>query len=156
MQTPYGFGTPRANRPGSGRGSSLAYARANAEDRIIDFCIALESSLLSDVGEELIIPSLSPRRGAPCRNERPRVTRWLLRKIYEARSAIVHHGKTLRQLKGKTRSFVLLAPSLDEICEDVVRAILSAYIARLAAGESLEEVNEELDRRLLPQSAHAG
>ena len=47
------------------------------------------------------------------------------------------------------------APSLDEICEDVVRAILCAYIGRLAVGESLKEINEELERRLLPRSGPA-
>jgi hypothetical protein len=126
-----------------------AYARATAEDRIIDFCIALESSLLSDVREELRY-RLSLRGAALLASERePEHTRWLLCKIYDVRSAIVHDGKSLQQIMEKTPSFAPLAPSLDEICEDVVRNVLCAYIRRLAAGQSLKDVNEELERRLV-------
>ncbi len=106
--------------------------------------------------EELVY-RLSLRGAALLAGKRdPEVTRWLLRKIYEARSAVVHDGKSLRQIEAKTRPFVPLAPSLDEICEDVVRAILCAYIGRLAVGESLKEINEELERRLLPRSGPGG
>ena len=79
-------------------------------NRIIDLCIALESSLLSDVREELVY-RLSLRGAALLAGKRdPEVTRWLLRKIYEARSAVVHDGKSLRQIEAKTRPFVPLCP----------------------------------------------
>ena len=101
------------------------------------------------------LPTLSPWRGSPCRKRDPEVTRWLLRKIDEARSAFVHDGKSLRQMRRRDPSS-RFAPSLDEICEDLVRAILCAYIGRLAVGESLKEINEELERRLLPRSGPGG
>jgi len=126
-----------------------AYARNTAEDRIIDFCIALESSLLSGVREELKY-RLSPRGAALLARERePESTRWLLTKIYDARSAIVHDGKSLQQIIQAMPPLVSLAPSLAEICEDIVCNILCAYISRLAGGKSLQNVNEDLERRLI-------
>jgi hypothetical protein len=127
-----------------------AFARSTPEDRIIDFCIALESSLLSHVSEELTY-RLSLRGAVLLAAKRnPEVTKWLLRMIYNARSAIVHNGKSLSQImERKTQPLLPVAPSLDEVCEDIVRHTLCSYIRCLASGETLKEVNEDLDRRLL-------
>ena len=67
----------------------------------------------------------------------PDATASLLQKIYDERSKIVHDGYHLRERQ------------LTVTCEDVVRRLLRKYLARVADGESLEDVNKKLDSSVI-------
>ena len=128
-----------------------AYSRKAGEDKIIDLTIALESSLLSGIQEELKY-RLSVRGAALLAGSRDsQETQSLLKVTYDARSSIVHMGKELSELSNKTGSVIppLQPHELPKRCEDIVRDILKEYIARLTKGQTIKEINDELDRRIV-------
>lgn len=114
-----------------------AYTRQDSEDRVLDYTIALESSLLRGIREELRY-RLSVRGAAlTCRKADPTEIQSLLIQIYDARSGIVHDGKMLADRE------------LAKRCGEVVRLILRCYLDRIAAGESISTINVNLDRLLI-------
>ena len=127
-----------------------AYARQCSEDGIIDLTIALESCLLRGIRYKLK-GQLSIRGAALLAHLRdPQKTRALLKVMYEVRSEIAHDGRLFSddEVQEKIERFGSdAARDFLHACEDVTREILREYVLRLAAGCSLAELSEELDRR---------
>ena len=131
-----------------------SYNRRKAEDKLVDFVIALESSLLSGLSDEL-----SYRlglRGAIllAETEDPVYTAAFLQAVYEIRSKIVHEGRGLFELVSSLKKLKKIAPQIDigqipQICEDMVRKILKKYLALLSSGRQLSEINADLDNQIL-------
>jgi hypothetical protein len=134
--------TVQANGTSGGLSVSLrrfnqAYTRDNDEDRVLDYTIALESCLLQGIREELRY-RLSVRGAALVSGRAdPVETQAKLSQIYEVRSGIVHEGRSPTDL------------TIGKVCNDMLRLILRCYIDRLAAGESVKSINQDLDRQLV-------
>lgn len=114
-----------------------AYTRDIAEDRIIDLTIALESTLLSRIHNELNYRMAFRGACLLADEQDPEPTFSLLQKIYNERSKIVHDGWHLRDR------------TLPLRCEEVVRRILRAYLVRVARGESLGAINKDIESRVI-------
>jgi hypothetical protein len=118
-----------------------SYTRDTGEDRIIDLAIALESSLLVGIREELKF-RLALRGAALLRARRdPQETFAVLQTIYDVRSAIVHDGKSLSHMNS--------AFDLPDRCEDLVRDVLTEYVASLLTSGSVSSMNKALDKTIL-------
>jgi len=122
-----------------------SYSRTSQEDRLVDLAIVVESSLLYGMRDELSYRAslLGAAMLAPTRSAME--TSKLIKSLYEARSMIVHNGKTLAGMK-KSDQFC-------DQCEEVIRAILRTYVEQLArvdAGtHSVESLNADLGRDLI-------
>ncbi len=128
-----------------------AYGRQSGEDTIIDLTIALESCLLPNTRKKKA--PLSKRGAALLINRRnPVETQALLKTVYEIRSEIAHNGKPLSD-EGVRRKVERLGPVITKdflhACENVARDVLRESALRLAAGGSLAELCQELDRQIL-------
>lgn len=132
----------------SHRGLALAlrrfnqsYGRRNDEDKLLDHVIALESCLLHAIKTPVELKYRFTLRGtallATCTSRKPEATKKLLAEAYDARSSIVHTGRTLREL-GRKREFVRRTEAL-------VRDTLLTYVKRAEGGKGLVAVNKELD-----------
>lgn len=124
---------------------------------MIDLTIALESTLLAGLRDELKY-RLALRGAALLAGMRdPTEVYGLLRAIYDIRSAVVHDGILLSEItKGDLWKCVQalkpkpIAPlDLPDYCEDITRLILREYLKRLAAERSLENINCELESTVL-------
>jgi hypothetical protein len=131
-----------------------AYGRKNPEDRIIDLTVALENLLLTGISDELQF-RLAMRGAALLRKSwQPTKSFSLLQAIYNARSSIVHDGKTLddpslqKQILSKLEPTLNSSRFLDE-AERIVRAVLREYLDLLVSGASLKKINDDLDRSVL-------
>jgi len=113
-----------------------AYSRDNLEDPVLDYTIALESCLLRGLNDELAY-RFSMRGAAVAAGKRdPVQVQSDLKRIYSARSKIVHEGR-------------MPHPDLAELCNDLSRVILLCYLERLASGESVKAISEKLDRQII-------
>jgi HAMP domain-containing protein len=145
-----------------------SYTRTDPEDQIIDLTVALESSLLAGLTDELVY-RLGLRGAALLGAARdPAAVSQLLRALYIARSQIVHEGRTLSDLmKGRdsaAKDFQrtvrqsgqrLEISHLLQAFEEIVRQVLRAYAGRLSVLDSHPEdkpiliVNRSLDETVL-------
>jgi Apea-like HEPN len=145
-----------------------SYTRIDPEDQIIDLTIALESSLLYGLKDELSF-RLGVRGAALLATTRdPQKAAQLLRVLYAVRSKVVHEGRTLSDLlesgddaaKDFRKSVQQSGQPLDAIqlleeFEEIVRQVLREYARRLNVVESttrekpMAVVNRELDAKLL-------
>lgn len=131
-----------------------SYSRQSGEDRIIDLTIALESSLLADIRDELRY-RLALRGASLLRGTRnPHEVHALLLGLYDARSEIVHEGKSLHELAKTLKSlgtyFADFHPqNLAPLCEEVTRQVLKAYLARLVSDTTIKSINKTLDSELV-------
>lgn len=140
-----------------------SYSRSSIEDRLIDLAIALESSLLFGIRDELRY-RLALRGAAllgPIRD--PERTYTLLKLSYDMRSKVVHEGKRLSDSELQKEITKALsgddsaspAESLLEELYGVVRDVLREYVERLASAEAaraadpLGRANRELDSSIL-------
>jgi hypothetical protein len=114
-----------------------AYSRESAEDKIIDLTIALESSLLKGIREELKYRLAIRGACLLASSDNPQQTFSLLRRTYDERSQIVHNGSHLSDR------------SLTSACEEVTRKIIRTYLARIERGESVDTINYDLDSRVV-------
>lgn len=116
--------------------SSLS--RTSPEDSVIDFTICLESLLLANERDELKF-RLALRGANLLENEDPMGIKRTLNNMYDDRSAIVHSGKTLNELRR--------ADSGSTIKEyrSVTEKIIRAYIEKSGGFESINKINEYLD-----------
>lgn len=120
--------------------SSLS--RTSPEDSVIDFTICLESLLLASEQTELKF-RLALRGANLLENEDPISIKRTLNNMYDDRSAIVHNGKTLNELrKGDSGSVIKDYRSTTE-------KIIRAYIEKSARFESLDKINAHLDELCL-------
>lgn len=137
------------------------YKRKIPEDQIIDLTIALESTWLGDSDDELKYRLAV--RGAPLLADvetpwEPRKSKALLSAMYDVRSSIVHSGQQLSDQKvlKKIRNIGIQPKDFPQQCEQIVRDILKTYVRRKAKGQSVEQINQELETHivdsLLPQS----
>lgn len=126
-----------------------AYARARTEDKIIDLTIALESSLLSDQRDELRYRLAT--RGAALLSKRrnPKDTYSVLRALYDARSEIVHGGRTLAEIAKNGKIKGILINELLPKAEQIVREVFIEYLARINPQSSLKMINENLDQTVV-------
>ncbi len=138
-----------------------AYARdwlTGSEDRIIDLTIALESTLLADVQDELQY-RLALRGAAILSDTRaPSETRLLLETIYKVRSKIVHEGRQLAELSTLISRIPVPSNEADgfaRMCEDTVREVLRTYVRSAALGKTPKTVNAELDKRIVQGMTNA-
>ncbi len=127
---------------------SNIYERKFLEDRIIDMSILLESTLLYGIKDELKY-RLS-LRGAHLlgSNREPEETFRLLREFYDVRSTIVHNGNRLTsQISVDKRPFspADFVAEMEAVCREVLRT----YIDKVARGDSISNVNKDLDNEAL-------
>ena len=132
-----------------------AYHRELPEDQIIDLTIALESSLLAKERDELNY-RLSLRGAALLVDAEPKWetnrSQALLKTMYDVRSGIVHDGQRIAEREKDLRKLQSVGISPQEFlvqCENIVRDILKAYVLRGVLGQSTEQVNRDLDKRIL-------
>jgi hypothetical protein len=120
--------------------SSLS--RTSPEDSVIDFTICLESLLLANERDELKF-RLSLRGANLLENEDPVAIKQILANMYNDRSAIVHEGKTLNDLR-KSNSIIAIKEY-----RSVTEKIIRAYIERSCDFNGVQQINEHLDRLCL-------
>jgi hypothetical protein len=148
----------RQGRRRSGTGLTVAlrrfnqsYSRESDEDRIIDLTIALEGTLLAGVDDELQYRLALRGAALLAETRRPVDTKLVLKTMYEVRSKVVHEGQLVT---GPKTPAGRIPPELQpegfaRCCQDVVRDILRAYVTRLGNGQTISQVNDELDQRIV-------
>lgn len=120
--------------------SSLS--RTSPEDSVIDFTICLESLLLANEQNELKF-RLALRGANLLENEDPICIKRMLNNMYDDRSAIVHNGKTLKELRKGDSGSVIKEYRL------ATEKIIRAYVEKSARFESINKINEYLDELCL-------
>lgn len=131
-----------------------SYSRGLPEDQIIDLTIALEGSLLAGLRDELNY-RLSLRGTAflaPTGKWEPGKSQALLKAMYDVRSQIVHEGRLLSDLEKDIRKLQVVGIEPHDFvqrCEDIVRDVLKEYVLRASKGQSLKQVNQELDKHIV-------
>jgi Apea-like HEPN len=134
-----------------------AYGRINHEDRIIDLTVALESCLLADVATEELNYRLALRGAALLAQAKlwePEKAQALLKAMYAIRSAIVHAGRQLSDLRKEHRSMLqklgIPPHEFPGRCENIVRDILRTYVMWLIqSNKSVQTICSDLDRSIL-------
>ena len=131
-----------------------SYERNILEDQLIDLTIALESTLLESLKEELTY-RLAVRGAALLADAEdpwePKKSRALLSAMYDVRSLIVHNGLQLsdKDILKKIRKLEMQPKEFFQQCEQVVRDVLRAYVRRRKKGQSVRDVNEDLEARIV-------
>jgi Apea-like HEPN len=128
-----------------------SYARRGGDDRIIDFAIAFEATVLQDVREELGY-RLALRTGALLRDtDDPASTSSFMKQFYAIRSKIVHEGLPFHVAVKKHANKLGSADPADFVrrSADLLRASLRRYVLAAASGNSVEQVNANLDAAIL-------
>ena len=134
-----------------GRFNQAYERRRSIEDKLIDLTIALESTLLSDVQDELKY-RLSVRCAALLSDEcDPIQTHFIAKKVYDARSQVVHQGQRLdRQKLIITNSTVSVTPKeFVREAEALTRAVLRRYVIAAEAGTSTRLFTSSIDRQIM-------
>lgn len=117
---------------------SQSFERRTAEDAIVDLTIALEATLLHGQNTELTY-RIQVLGAALLRHEGSGVAP-KLKQLYSVRSKIVHGASLLSDVVKNVQpnAFVNEMRSL-------VGTVLCAYLAKLAVGKSMDEVNRDLE-----------
>ncbi len=141
-----------------------SYHRELSEEQIIDLTITLESSLLADLRDELNY-RLSLRGTAllsPTRKWEPSQSQVLLKTMYDIRSGIVHNGRLLAGLEKdlkKLQRIGIEPRDFVQWCQNIVRDVLKEYVLREAKGQTLKQINDELEAYIvesLRAPSHSG
>lgn len=129
---------------------NMAYQRDELSDRIMDACIALESSLLFGIDQELRY-RLALRGAALLADVKaPSETAAILESMYDIRSRIVHGGMRFEEACSKVKVPAYQDPfTFAKECIEVTRMVLRAYLVRLASGTPLAQMNEHLDAHII-------
>ena len=133
-----------------------SYERRIPEDQIIDLTIALESTLLGDLEDELKY-RLAVRGAALLADAqapwKPQASRALLLAMYDVRSSIVHSGQQLSDQKvlKKIRNLGMQPKDFLQQCEQIVRDVLKVYVQHRTKGQSVKQVNEDLEARIVDE-----
>ena len=127
---------------------NLTYMRESNEDKLIDLTIALESSLLYGIRDELKY-RLS-LRGVALLSKKMDVSKikGLLNLIYDTRSKVVHEGKTIyefKKLENKLNEINVKKENFITECEELTRKVLKTLLLDYE-GKSLAEFIETLDK----------
>lgn len=122
----------------------LACSRDDVDDSLIDCSIVLESTILSDVRQELSY-RLAVRAALLLSEQRnPQETRELVARIYKWRSKAVHDGILLN-----TKLNGVEMMDFEDAMFDLTREVLLIYLKAVALGNSVKSVNEALDLRAI-------
>lgn len=125
-----------------------SYGRNNLEDKIIDYTICFESTILHDIDEELAY-RLALRTSTLLKDTNNKeFTFKLMRELYKIRSKIVHQGMKLeRSATIKITDLNKEIPTIEfiAIVEDLLRKTIRKYIGGILNGETIKEINKELD-----------
>lgn len=133
-----------------------SYGRRSPKDKILDLTIALESSLLAGLKDELAFRLGMRGAALLAETEDAVLTNAVLQSIYEIRSQIVHEGRGLFELEDRLRRVKRIDKTVEigkipEICEELVRKVIKAYLALLSSGKKITDINAELDAKPLMQ-----
>ena len=135
---------------------NLAYGRFHVEDKMIDLTIALESTLLHGISEELSFRLALLGAALLASKRDAQSVRDLLKLVYVVRSGIVHNGLTISELKKRSdvkrlwNRVGLGSPhDLFLATEQLVREVITEYLNLLAAFQSLTEINENIDKTII-------
>jgi hypothetical protein len=118
--------------------------------------ISLESTLLSDAQEELKY-RLATRCAALLADDHdPQQTHFFAKKVYDARSKLVHQGALLERQKLRVS-----VDSTDEVeprafvrkAETLARTVLRHYIRAAEEGRSSTSVTKSIDQQILKRLA---
>ena len=131
---------------------NFSYTRRLPEDRLIDWTISLESTLLANKRDELKY-RLALRGSILLRNFRsPEVTSSIFKTLYDVRSGVVHNGMTISDFvkkDGKIKSIYTVSEFL-RLTENVTREVLIEYIkAAFLKNLNVSSVNDKIDQYLL-------
>ena len=73
--------------------------------------------------------------------------------MYRIRSKIVHNGQLLADLEKEIRKLkevrIEKFHTFIQLCEDIVRDVLKEYVLRGTKGQSLDQINEELEKYIV-------
>jgi|GEM_PF-3644708 len=134
---------------------NLSYARSTPDDRVVDFAIAYEASVLHGVKDELRY-RLALRTAALLRETyKPDATSTFMKKFYDVRSQVVHEGVplhvALKKQKVKRYGSTESMPAGEFISHagELLRACLCVYLRVAASGSSIGTLNEELDAQII-------
>jgi hypothetical protein len=126
-----------------------SYNRLKLEDKIIDLTIGFESTILHGIKEELSY-RLRLRTALLLGenfDERKRISK-TMKELYDRRSEIVHQGKNLPptlKIYGEEHT----AKDFVSTIEDFLRRTIKKYGRRISQGESMEDINKNVDKSLL-------
>ncbi|MCP4050491.1 MAG: hypothetical protein GY730_07285 [bacterium] len=137
---------------------NLSYSRHHLEDRLLDLVIALESSVLFGIKQELRY-RLALRGAFLLKKKYSKLTSSkLLKKIYDVRSKVVHDGKVLAQCfqdkqlisdKFKSDFSINKHQEFIHLVENVVRDVLIEILTRMHPNTSLANVIDTLESEIL-------
>lgn len=134
---------------------NLSYARPTPDDRLIDFAIAYESSVLHGLKDELRY-RLALRTAALLReSHKPDSIFTFMKKFYDVRSFVVHEGVALhlalKKEKVKRDGSTEDMPTGEFIARagELLRACLRVYLRAAASGSSIGTLNKALDAQIL-------
>jgi hypothetical protein len=130
-----------------------SYSREYNEDRLIDLTVALESTLLADVGDpktDLKYRFVLHGAALLAGRRRPQEVHSLLRHMYDVRSAIVHSGKILSEMKKKDLMGLEWA-EFAQACEDLTRDILAEYVRELQRNPTttVQSITKRLEEKVV-------
>ena len=127
--------------------------RVDDKDKIIDFSICLESTLLYGVNKELGY-RLALRAAMLCKNTRTTTNTFeFIKSLYDIRSKVVHenqplsHKKISNQLR-KINAGMNIHDYLNE-ADLLMRDILIQVVERISTGKSLKQLCTDLDTEIL-------
>jgi Apea-like HEPN len=140
-----------------------SYYRMSSEDQFIDLAIALESSVLYGLKDELVYRLGLRGAALLAHTEDPEAVFTFLKILYTARSQVVHEGHSIAHLieHGEVARLLRRADyALDEVqflgaFQDIVRQLLREYVRRLSElsstddGKPMERVHQALDAQIL-------
>ena len=125
--------------------------RLRQEEKVLDYAMILESTLLAGVRDELSY-RLALRAGTLLRKQcDPARTFARVRSLYEARSKIIHSNERWgsRAIQKATRVEGLQPEDYMQAIGQLVRDLLSTILEEVSKGRSLVEVRKELDDRII-------
>jgi hypothetical protein len=120
------------------------------EDALIDSVIAFESTLLQEIGQTESYRFRMPLRASLLLEKSTGRNRDFIyqffRELYDARSAIVHRGSEISSVEIEGQN--LSPKEFIHQSREFLRHTLIEYIQHLEEGESMQQVNQRLDRAL--------
>jgi hypothetical protein len=120
------------------------------EDALIDSVIAFESTLLQEIGQTESYRFRMPLRASLLLEKSTGRNRDFIyqffRELYDARSAIVHRGSEISSIEIEDQN--LTPKEFIHQAREFLRHTLIEYIQHLEEGESMQQVNQGLDRAL--------
>lgn len=128
-----------------------SYSRESLEDVILDLTIALESTLLASINDELSYRFALFGAALLAKSRRPQETFRLLRALYTVRSKLVHESQSLKQQESiwKKGSSATTAAEFVDQCTALTREVLCAYIMQQEAGHKPKDVCKQLEMLIL-------